>query len=157
MDCDRGNVSTRMCIFDCSKLKSSMQVVPEGPGDSKGIQIGDCITHVDGISVADLKSFSVIRGPIGSDVALRIKRGLPGSADVAAKFLEKGALDGQNEGTHMDKLRPDTVPDTTSIDESAVDEVTLILERKAIPPQPQVADTTASVENSSVSEKKKVE
>ena len=134
-----------------------MQVVPEGPGDMKGIQIGDCITHVDGISVVDLKSFSVIRGPIGSYVALRIKRGISGSADVAAKVLEKGALDGQSEKLHVDELRPVTAPDTTSVDESAVDEVTLILERKAIRPQPQVADTIASVGNTTESEKKKDE
>jgi hypothetical protein len=131
-------------------------VVPEGPGDLKGIQIGDCITHVDGISVVDLKSFSVIRGPIGSDVALRIKRGLPGSADVAAKVLEKGALDGQSERSHMDSASPVITPDNTSVDESAVDEVTLILERKVIRPQPQAPDATiASVENNAESEKKK--
>ncbi len=131
-------------------------MVPEGPGDLKGIQIGDCITHVDGISVVDLKSFSVIRGPIGSDVALRIKRGLPGSADVAAKVLEKGALDGQSERSHMDSASPVITPDNTSVDESAVDEVTLILERKVIRPQPQAPDATiASVENNAESEKKK--
>lgn len=133
-------------------------MVPEGPGDLKGIQIGDCITHVDGVSVFDLKSFSVIRGPIGSDVALRIKRGLPGSADVAAKVLEKGALDGQSEGAHVENIRPSTTPDNTSVDESAVDEVTLILERIAIRPlqQPQTPETTiTSLENNTASEKKK--
>ena len=132
-----------------------MQVVPEGPGDLKGIQIGDCITHVDGISVVDLKSFSFIRGPIGSDVALRIKRGLPGSADVAAKILDKGALEGQIEASHVDMVRPAKAPETTSVDDSAVDEVTLVLERRGIRPQPQVAAAIASVENNAESGKQK--
>jgi hypothetical protein len=121
----------------------------------KGIQIGDCITHVDGIPVVDLKTFSVIRGPIGSDVALRVKRGLPGSADVAAKVLEKGALEGQSEEPDVDKLRQVNAPDTNSVvDETTVDEVTLILERKAIRPQPQAAGPVGS---STESEKKKDE
>ena len=120
----------------------------------KGIQIGDCITHVDGIPVVDLKTFSVIRGPIGSDVALRVKRGLPGSADVAAKVLEKGALEGQSEEPDVDKLRQVNAPDTNSVVDETTDEVTLILERKAIRPQPQAAGPVGS---STESEKKKDE
>ncbi len=52
------------------------------------MEIGDCITHVDGIPVSELKSFLVIRGPVNSKVALRIRRGIPGSRELAEKLVE---------------------------------------------------------------------
>ncbi len=77
---------------------------------------------------------------------------------MAAKVLEKGTLVGQREVAHVDDVKPVTSPDTTNGDESAVDEVTLILERKAIRPQPQAAAASiTTVGNDTDSERKKEE
>lgn len=106
------------------------QVVPEGPGDLKGIQTGDCITHVDGIEVSSLKSFFVIRGPIGSSVALRIKRGIPGSAELVAQILEKGTAD------ELPEVKPDAASSVIAAEstDTTVEEMILVLERKDMRP-----------------------
>ncbi len=99
--------------------------MPDGPGDQKGIQVGDCITYVDGISVSDLKSFFVIRGPIGSNVALRIKRGVAGSIELAEK-LEKGSVPVTPDAAYSE------VSGTEADSDDSVEEITLVLERKAV-------------------------
>ena len=99
--------------------------MPDGPGDQKGIKVGDCITYVDGVSVSDLKSFFVIRGPIGSNVALRIKRGVPGCIELAKK-LENGS-----EPVTTDVSGSEVSGQEADSDDS-VDEITMILERKAV-------------------------
>ncbi len=106
------------------------QVVPDGAGDLNGVQTGDCITHVDGIPVSSLKSFFVIRGPIGSSVALRIKRGIPGNADLVTQILEKGAVDAlpevESAGTTSGAAAEST--------DGSVEEMILVLQRKGMRP-----------------------
>ena len=115
------------------------QVVPDGPGDLKGIQIGDCITHVDGIPVSALKSIAVIRGPIGSSVALRLQRGIPGSRELAAVVAEEGA------SSQIATDPSSDLPEEVTHSEDSVEEVILVLERKAfLPANPAKPDDKKS-------------
>ena len=66
-----------------------VEVVPEGSGEEQGLKPGDCIKMVDGVPVAECKNFTVVRGKIGSYVALRVKRGIPGAAEIATKVMEQ--------------------------------------------------------------------
>lgn len=100
------------------------QVVPDGAGDVSGVRTGDFITHVDGISVSTLKSFFVIRGPVGSSVALRIKRGFPGSEDLVSQILEKGAVD------VPPNCHPPSSESTSEESEDPMEEMILVVERK---------------------------
>jgi hypothetical protein len=109
---------------------SRFQVVPDGAGDLNGVQTGDCITHIDGIPVSSLKSFSVILGPIGSSVALCIKRGIPGNADRVSQILEKGTVDALPEVKSAGTISGAAAEST----DGSVEEMILVLQRKGMRP-----------------------
>jgi carboxyl-terminal processing protease len=56
-------------------------VIPGGPADRAGVQKGDQIEAVDGVATEGMSTTDVadrIRGPLGSNVTLRLKRGAAG-------------------------------------------------------------------------------
>ena len=107
------------------------QVVPGGSGELNGIECGDCITHVDGVSVRELTMFTSIRGPIGSSVALRIQRGVPGTAEIIASSSELTTKSIVHTITEASSLEAKS-SNTSIVSDESIEERIVVLERKPI-------------------------
>jgi len=65
-------------VDDATKYIDVSNVIPDGPADKAGVQEGDVITAIDGISTKDMKlpvASSHLRGKLGTPVKLTIVRG----------------------------------------------------------------------------------
>jgi len=65
-------------LDDATKYINVSNVIPDGPADKAGVQEGDTLTAIDGISTKNMKlqtASSHLRGQLGSPVKLTIVRG----------------------------------------------------------------------------------
>jgi membrane-associated protease RseP (regulator of RpoE activity) len=90
------------------------EVVDGGAGQAAGIQEGDAVMAVDGEPVESLPGFSVIRGQVGSSVALTVERGRASAGEVVAR-VKRRDTGGREEDALPISVVADAVAETISI------------------------------------------